>query len=112
MSSPPQPGSQNLRTQLYADPAGIFVHDAVLSACRKHAGKTAFIDTSYPAARRITYAEYGERVEQLARGLVAAGIAPGDRVAIFLPNSWEFAATYHATTLAGATPSPLNPSYK
>jgi len=112
MSSPPQAGSQNLRTQLYADPAGIFVHDAVLSACRKHAGKTAFIDTSYPAVRRISYAEYGERVEQLARGLVAAGIAPRDRVAIFLPNSWEFAATYHATTLAGGTPSPLNPSYK
>ncbi len=110
MSSRPEPSP--IRTQLYADPAGIFVHGAVLDACRKYAGKTAFIDTSYPAARRITYAEYGERVEQLARGLVAAGIRPGDRVAIFLPNSWEFAATYHAATLAGATPSPLNPSYK
>jgi long-chain acyl-CoA synthetase len=110
----PSPTDQPLclRTQLYADPAGIFVHDAVLSACRKHAVKTAFIDTSYPAARRISYAEYGERVEQLARGLVGSGIAPGDRVAIFLPNSWEFAATYHAATLAVATPSPLNPSYK
>jgi acyl-CoA synthetase (AMP-forming)/AMP-acid ligase II len=101
-----------LRTELHADPAGVFVHDAILSACRKYAAKTVFLDTSYTAARRISYGEYGETVERLARGLVAAGVKPGDRVAIFLPNSWEFAATYHATTLAGATPSPLNPTYK
>jgi acyl-CoA synthetase (AMP-forming)/AMP-acid ligase II len=29
-----------------------------------------------------------------------------------LPNSWEFAASYHAATLAGAIPTPLNPSYR
>ncbi|MGH9601777.1 MAG: class I adenylate-forming enzyme family protein, partial [Terriglobales bacterium] len=33
-------------------------------------------------------------------------------VAIHLPNSWEFAAAYHAATLAGAVPTPLNPSYR
>jgi acyl-CoA synthetase (AMP-forming)/AMP-acid ligase II len=101
-----------LRTELYADPAGVFVHDAVLSACRKYAAKTVFVDTSYPAPRRISYAEYGDTLEKLARGMVAAGVKPGDRVSIFLPNSWEFTATYHAATLAGATPAPINPSYK
>jgi acyl-CoA synthetase (AMP-forming)/AMP-acid ligase II len=62
--------------------------------------------------RRFTYAEYGDTVEQLARGLIAAGLKPGEVVAIFLPNSWEFAATYHAATLAGAIPTLLNPSYR
>jgi acyl-CoA synthetase (AMP-forming)/AMP-acid ligase II len=33
-------------------------------------------------------------------------------VAIFLPNSWEFAITYHAATLAGGIPTLLNPSYR
>jgi acyl-CoA synthetase (AMP-forming)/AMP-acid ligase II len=33
-------------------------------------------------------------------------------IAIYLANSWEFAAAYHATTLAGAIPTPLNPSYR
>ena len=70
MSSSSQVNPQRLRTELYADPAGVFVHDAVLSACRKYAAKTVFIDTSYPAARRISYGEYGETVERLARGLV------------------------------------------
>src|SRR5262249_42847518 len=71
--------------------------------------KVAILDAS--SDRRLTYAEYGETVESLARGLVAAGLRPGEVVAIFLYNSWEFAATYHAVTLAGAIPTLLNPTY-
>ncbi len=41
-----------------------------------------------------------------------AGLAPGEVVAIFLPNSWEFAITYHAATLAGGIPTLLNPAYR
>ncbi len=98
------------RTELYADPKNIFVHDAILASCRKHAQKTALVDTS--CGRRFTYAEYGETVEALARGLVAAGVKPGEVIAIFLPNSWEFCAAYHAATLAGMIPTLLNPTYR
>jgi len=99
-----------LRTKLYADPTGRFVHDVVLQSCQKNASKTALIDTS--CDRRFTFAEYGSLVESLARGLISAGLAPGEVVAIFLPNSWEFAITYHAATLAGGLPTLLNPSYR
>jgi long-chain acyl-CoA synthetase len=99
-----------LRTQLYADPAGRFVHDVVLESCRRNKNKTALIDAS--CDRRFTFAEYGSLVESLARGLISAGLAPGEVVAIFLPNSWEFAITYHAATLAGGIPTLLNPSYR
>jgi acyl-CoA synthetase (AMP-forming)/AMP-acid ligase II len=51
-------------------------------------------------------------VETVARNLVERDIRPGDRVAIFLPNSWEFAVTFHAAVLAGVIPTPLNPSYR
>jgi acyl-CoA synthetase (AMP-forming)/AMP-acid ligase II len=95
---------------LYADPSGRFVHDVVLQSCQRNAGKTALIDTS--CDRRFTFGEYGSLVESLARGLVSAGLAPGEVVAIFLPNSWEFAITYHAATLAGGIPTLLNPSYR
>src|SRR5258708_7615006 len=97
------------RTRLYADPAGVFVHHAILDACRRFAGSTAIVDASYAELRaeprRLTYAEYGDTVERLARGLVAAGVQPGEVVAILLLNSWEFAASYHAITLAGAIAS-------
>jgi long-chain acyl-CoA synthetase len=99
-----------LRTHLYADPTNVFVHDAILTSCRRNAKKTALVDTS--SGRRITYAEYGMTVEALARGLVAAGLKPGEVVAIFLSNSWEFCAAYHATTLAGGVPTLLNPTYR
>ncbi|MCI0348721.1 MAG: AMP-binding protein, partial [Acidobacteriales bacterium] len=100
-----------MRTRLHADPAGIFLHDAILSACEKFASRTAIIDTSF-AVHGISYAQYGKLVEDLAHGLVAAGVRPGEVVAIYLPNSWEFAASYHAATLVGAIPTPLNPSYR
>ena len=99
-----------LRTDLYADPTNIFVHDAILASCQKHAQKTALVDAS--CGRRMSYTEYGETVEALARGLVAAGVTPGEVVAIFLPNSWEFCVAYHAATLAGAIPTLLNPTYR
>src|SRR5919109_1127583 len=101
-----------MRTRLYADPDGIFLHDAILQACRRFGGKLAVVDTSCSPPRRFTYSEYGETVERLARGLVAAGLGPGEVLAIYLPNSWEFCAAYHAATLAGAIPTLLNPSYR
>jgi acyl-CoA synthetase (AMP-forming)/AMP-acid ligase II len=98
------------RTELYADPAGLFLHDTVLDACRRHAERVALVDTT--CSRRITYAEYGATVERLAQALVAAGLRPGEIVALYLPNSWEFCAAFHAAQLAGAAPTPLNPSYR
>jgi len=100
------------RTQLHADPAGLFLHDVILGVCRRFPQRTALVDLSQRPPRRITYAEYGELVERLARNLVAAGISPGEVIAIYLPNCWEFAAVYHGATLAGAIPTPVNPSYR
>jgi acyl-CoA synthetase (AMP-forming)/AMP-acid ligase II len=99
-----------LRTQLYADPENSFLHDVVLDSCRRHAQRTAIVDGS--CGRRLSYAEYGEAVESAAHGLVASGVQPGDVIAIFLPNCWEFCVAYHAATLAGAIPTLLNPTYR
>ena len=99
-----------MRTQLYADPCNVFLHDAVLDSCRRNAQKTALVDAS--CGRRMLYAEYGELVETLARNLVSIGIKPGEVIAIFLANSWEFCVTFHAAQLAGAIPTLLNPTYR
>ncbi|HEY3972134.1 MAG TPA: AMP-binding protein [Candidatus Sulfotelmatobacter sp.] len=99
-----------LRTQLYADPHDLFLHELVLESCRRNAPKTALVDSS--CARRLTYAEYGELVESVARSLVHLGVRPGDVIAIFLANSWEFCVTFHAAQLAGAIPTLLNPTYR
>ena len=99
-----------LRTQLYADPHNLFMHEIVLDSCRRHASKTALVDAS--SGRRLTYAEYGDTVESLARGLIATGLKPGEVAAIFLANSWEFCTAFHAIQLAGAIPTLLNPTFR
>jgi len=105
-----------MRTQLYADPAGKFLHESILESCAKFGQKTALVDLSALDAagnpKRVSYAELGEAIVAAARGLVAVGMRPGERVGIFLPNSWEFCVACHAATLAGGIPSPLNPSYR
>src|SRR5579863_4070974 len=99
-----------LRTQLYADPKNVFLHDLVLDSCKRNPQKLALVDAS--CGRRVTYAEYGEMVEQVAHGLISAGVKPGDVVAIFLLNSWEFCVAFHASELVGAIPTLLNPTYR
>jgi fatty-acyl-CoA synthase len=61
---------------------------------------------------RVTFAQFRERAETLARGLAALGIGHGDKVAIWLPNRpvWFF-AQYACATL-GAVVVALNPRYK
>jgi acyl-CoA synthetase (AMP-forming)/AMP-acid ligase II len=98
------------RTELYADPHNLFLHDVVLDSCRRNANKTAVVDAS--CGRRMTYAEYGEAVEAVACGLIASGVRPGDVVAIYLCNCWEFCVAFHAAELAGAIPTLLNPTYR
>jgi len=58
--------------------------------------------------RRISYRELEEASEGFAAGLVSLGIGPGDKVALLLPNSPEFAVAYFGTVKAGAAAVPLN----
>ncbi len=59
-----------------------------------------------------TYAELQRRVDQLASGLLALGIVPGDRVGIWGPNSAEWVLTQLATAKLGAIMVCINPAYR
>ena len=56
----------------------------------------------------LTYAELSRRVARLARGLLAAGVDPGDRVAYLGPNHPAYLETLFACGQAGAVFVPLN----
>ena len=58
--------------------------------------------------RRFTYAEFGERCERLAAGLLSLGVQPGDRVAYLSLNNNELVEGYYGPLLAGAIAMPLN----
>ena len=61
---------------------------------------------------RWTYREFSDRVTGLARGLLAAGVATGDRVGIWAPNCAEWTLTQYATARIGAVLVNINPSYR
>jgi acyl-CoA synthetase (AMP-forming)/AMP-acid ligase II len=62
--------------------------------------------------RRMTYRDLAGEVDTTARALVASGVERGDVVAIWAPNTWEWAVTALAVYTAGATLLPVNTRWK
>jgi acyl-CoA synthetase (AMP-forming)/AMP-acid ligase II len=58
--------------------------------------------------RRLTWTKVGAHVARLAAGLVARGIHPGDRIALFLENSIEFPLALWAAARVGAIAVPIS----
>ncbi|MBN8845861.1 MAG: AMP-binding protein [Sphingomonadales bacterium] len=61
---------------------------------------------------RWTFADLDARVDRLAAGLLALGLEPGDRVAIWAPNSAEWTALQFATARAGLIFVTFNTAYR
>lgn len=59
-----------------------------------------------------TYAELDATVSRVAEMLRADGLAPGDRVALMLPNVPAFVALYYGVLRAGGVVVPMNPLLK
>jgi fatty-acyl-CoA synthase len=61
---------------------------------------------------RLTYTQLAAAVDELARGLLAAGIARGDRVGIWSPNCAEWVLVQYATAKIGVILVNINPAYR
>ncbi|WP_121257630.1 AMP-binding protein [Nocardioides ferulae] len=62
--------------------------------------------------RRWTWAELDRDVDDLARGLLAAGLEKGDRVGIWAPNCAEWTLVQYATARIGVVLVNVNPAYR
>jgi long-chain acyl-CoA synthetase len=60
----------------------------------------------------LSYRELDDRSARIAGRLREAGVAPGDRVGIMLPNVPAFPVIYYGVLRAGATVVPMNPLLK
>ncbi|QDO90332.1 AMP-binding protein [Ornithinimicrobium ciconiae] len=76
----------------------------------KHADREALVEVA--TGRRWTWAELDADVNALARALIGAGIAAGDRVGIWAPNCAQWTLTQYATAKVGAILVNINPSYR
>lgn len=61
---------------------------------------------------RWTYQELWDKVDEVARGLVAMGFSKGDRLGIWAPNCAEWILTQFATARLGVILVNINPAYR
>ncbi|MEU0179934.1 FadD3 family acyl-CoA ligase [Streptomyces sp. NPDC006207] len=80
----------------------------VREAARRWGEREAVVD----GRTRVTYAELGARVERAAAAAVASGIAPGDRVAVWAPNTLDWITAALGSVTAGGVLVPLNTRFK
>lgn len=61
--------------------------------------------------KRLTYGQLRDEVRRAAAAMIDLGVAVGDRVAIWCPNTWHWVVAALATHYAGAVVVPLNTRY-
>jgi HIP---CoA ligase len=61
-----------------------------------------------PGAPRLSFREFADRVTEVARALITEGIAAGDRIAVWCPNTTEWVLAALGSLTAGATLVPVS----
>jgi acyl-CoA ligase (AMP-forming) (exosortase A-associated) len=90
------------------DPAFERIEDMLLAAARACGDKIAIVDGDIV----LSYATLGEAVRDFASSLQAHGLAPGDRVSIFLDKTSQCVISLYGAWLAGAIVVPINESLR
>ena len=90
------------------DPADTTLPELVGRACDIWGDGLAVVDGPV----RMSYSDLGEGVERTARALAASGARPGDRVAVWAPNCWQWVVAALAVMRAGAVLVPVNSRFK
>lgn len=80
----------------------------LFSAARHHAARAALEEPG----RRISYAELPDQALAVSRALLAHGIQPGDKVAIWAPNCIDWVLAALGIHCAGAVMVPINTRMK
>lgn len=79
--------------------------EALLISALEYPSKTAIIVKS----QEYSYSSLRESSENLARHLILSNIKKGDRIAVYMNNSWQSIVSIYGITLAGAVFLVINP---
>src|SRR5690625_2240479 len=88
--------------------AGLPLDTILTDAARRRPRHRAVLDDT----TALTYAELDAAADRLAAGLAGAGITPGDRVLLQLPNGCRFVVALFALLRAGAVPVLCLPGHR
>ena len=63
-------------------------------------------------SERLTFAGFAEHTRAIARGLVALGVSPGQKVGVFMENVPDMLTAIYGAARTGAVPMPINGRFK
>ena len=86
------------------------LHDALACVCADAEGRSRIAVVAEGQSYR--YGELQDAAMRLAAALRANGVRRGDRVAIYMDNTWPAVVSIHAASLCGAAIMPVNPQTK
>lgn len=86
------------------------LHDALACVCADADGRARIAVIA--EGRPYRYGELQDAALRLAAALRANGVGRGDRVAIYMDNTWPAVVSIHAASLCGAAIMPVNPQTK
>jgi fatty-acyl-CoA synthase len=89
---------------------GETIGDSLRRIAAAHGDSEALVDV--PTGRRWTYAQLDAATDAVARGLIASGVATGDRVGIWAPNCAEWVLLQYGSAKMGAILVNINPAYR
>ncbi len=82
----------------------------VLKARAKKLGKKPFLQFGYN--KPISFYKTNQLSNQIANGLLSVGVAKGDKVAVYMPNSDDYVIIWFGILKMGAVMVPINTGYK
>lgn len=94
------------------DPRADLEHGTVPRLVRAAAERYGPAEAVAEGRHRLSWAQLGERVERAAAACIAAGVEPGDRVAVWAPNTTEWITAALGAVTAGAVLVPVNTRFK
>ena len=80
------------------------IGNLVDDAARQFAAREAL----YFNGRRWTFGQFQDDVERAAKGLIDLGVAPGEKVALWMPNCPQWLHIFYAVAQIGAVLVPIN----
>src|SRR5690349_7747797 len=84
------------------------IPQVVARAVERFGGREAMVD----GAVRLSFTELGGQIDQAANALIASGVEPGDRIAIWAPNVYEWAVAAFGVHSIGGVVIPINTRFK
>jgi fatty-acyl-CoA synthase len=121
ISPPPEQGPAHARRGSTATPSyahgtsptplcGETIGANLCNTVERHGDREALVVRSQNV--RLTYRQFWDLTDRVARGLLARGIGKGDRVGIWSPNRYEWPVVQYATARVGAILVNVNPAYR